>query len=71
MFKCHCGFLDTLGYPLAAEEAGQAIGLRCALHSSCHIADEVNLQQNTVYQVVKQYNQRRTVVPRMSTGYNK
>ena len=46
------------------EVAGQVIGSWHAGHSFRHIADEVNICHNTVYGVVKWYNQR-------GTDYNK
>ena len=60
-----------MGRPLAVDVAGQVIGLWRAGHSYRHIADELNIHRNTVYGVVKRYNQRRTVVPRKSTGRRK
>ena len=53
---------------MSVEVAGQVIGLWRAGHSYRHIADELNLQRKTVYEVVKRYNERGTFVARKSTG---
>ena len=57
-----------MGRPLPLDMAGQVMGLRCTGRSYRQIAAELNLHRNTVYGIVKRYNDRGNLVPRKSTG---
>ena len=58
-----------MGRPLPLDMAGQVMGLRRTGRSYRQIAAKLNLHRNTVYGIVKRYNDRGNLVPRKSTGH--